>query len=105
MRINTFPSTNGPFPQFRRQSRLGRDRSGIPCAAYTSTSPRNAADFLELAENCTLLDRKLINDFSETMAGHSNAARIMSGERALSDWQTRPADFKKRSMGSVCVCL
>ena len=89
----------GPF------SAISLSIGGIPCAAYTSTSPRNAADFLELAENCTLLDRKLINDFSETMAGHSNAARIMSGERALSDWQTRPADFRKRSMGSVCVCL
>jgi hypothetical protein len=33
------------------KSRLGRDRSGIDCAAYTSTPPRNAADFLELAEN------------------------------------------------------
>jgi len=28
-----------------------RDRSGIACAACTSTPPRNAADFLELAEN------------------------------------------------------
>jgi len=100
-----FPSANGPFTQFRCQSRLGRYRSGIPCAAYTSTPPRNAADFLELAENYTFLDHKLINDFNETMAGHSDAARIMSGERALSDWQTRPADFGKRSMGPVCVCL
>jgi hypothetical protein len=24
--------------------------------------PRNSTDFLELAENCTFLDRKLIND-------------------------------------------
>jgi hypothetical protein len=31
----------------------------IACAAYTSTPPRNSTDFLELAENCTFLDRKL----------------------------------------------
>ncbi|MGB5422674.1 MAG: hypothetical protein WBN03_10985 [Desulfobacterales bacterium] len=27
--------------------------------------PRNAADFLELAENCTFLERKLSQDFYE----------------------------------------
>ena len=29
----------------------GGQVGGIACAAYTSTPPRNAADFLELAEN------------------------------------------------------
>jgi len=28
-------------------------------------------DFLELAENCTFLDRKLISSFNETVAGNS----------------------------------
>ena len=32
--------------------------------------PRNAADFLELAENCTFLDRKLISALDETADGH-----------------------------------
>ena len=39
----------------------GGQVGGIACAAYTSTPPRNAADFLELAENCAFLDRKLIS--------------------------------------------
>jgi len=30
---------------------------------------RNAADFLELAKNCTFLDRKLISAFFETADG------------------------------------
>jgi hypothetical protein len=29
--------------------------------------PRNSTDFLELAENCTFLDRKLISAFNEQM--------------------------------------
>ena len=32
--------------------------------------PRNAADFLELAKNCSFLDRKLINALYETADGH-----------------------------------
>jgi hypothetical protein len=32
--------------------------------------PRNAADFLELAKNCTFLDRKLIRALYETADGH-----------------------------------
>ena len=32
--------------------------------------PRNAADFLELAKNCTFLDRKLISARYETADGH-----------------------------------
>jgi hypothetical protein len=40
------------------------------CAAHTSTPPRNAADFLELAENCTFLDRKRISALNEAVYGH-----------------------------------
>jgi hypothetical protein len=41
---------------------FGVNRQNRLCgAAYTSTSPRNAADFLELAENCTFLDQKRIS--------------------------------------------
>jgi len=32
-------------------SAISASIGGIACAAYTSTPPRNAADFLELAEN------------------------------------------------------
>jgi hypothetical protein len=42
----------------------------IACAAYTSTPPRNAADFLELAENCIFLDRKLTSALKEAANGH-----------------------------------
>jgi len=31
--------------------------------------PRNSTDFLELAENCTFLDRKLINDLIKPWTG------------------------------------
>jgi hypothetical protein len=44
---------------------------GIACAAHTLTPPRNAADFLVLAENCAFLDRKLISALNETVIGHS----------------------------------
>jgi hypothetical protein len=40
---------------------------GIACAAHMSTPQRNASDFLELAENCTFLDRKLISAFNKTV--------------------------------------
>ena len=60
-----------PFPAIPR---LLRDRSAsicdIACAAHTSTPPRNAADFLELAENCTFLDRKLTSALKEAVDGH-----------------------------------
>ncbi len=46
---------------------------GIACAAYKSMPPRNAADFLELAENCTFLDRKLIIVINEYPDGHQLA--------------------------------
>jgi len=49
---------------------ISASSGGFPCAAYTSTPPRNAADFLELAENCPFLDRKLIRAFNETLDGH-----------------------------------
>jgi len=45
-------------------------RCGIACTAYTNTPPRNAADFLELAENCSILDRKQISALDGTMDGH-----------------------------------
>ena len=56
------------------QSRLGRDRSGIACAAYTSTPPRNAADFLELAVNRTFLNRKLTSALNATVDTREEAA-------------------------------
>jgi hypothetical protein len=37
--------------------------------------PRNAADFLELAKNCTFLDRKLISARFETADGHELKSR------------------------------
>ncbi|MGB5422355.1 MAG: hypothetical protein WBN03_09355 [Desulfobacterales bacterium] len=40
------------------------------CATYTVTPPRNAADFLDLAENCTFLDRKLTSALKEAVDGH-----------------------------------
>jgi hypothetical protein len=43
-------------------SAISASIGGIACTAYSSTPPRNSTDFLELAENCTFLDRKLIND-------------------------------------------
>jgi hypothetical protein len=45
-------------------------RCGIACAAYKNTPPRNAADFLELAENCTFMERKLICALYDTADGH-----------------------------------
>ena len=41
-------------------------RCGIACAAYKSTPPRKAADFLELEKNCTFLDRKRISALYKT---------------------------------------
>ena len=40
------------------------------CGIQNRLPPRNAADFIELAENCTFLDRKLINTINETGDGH-----------------------------------
>jgi hypothetical protein len=48
----------------------GGQVGGIACAAYRSMPPRNAADILELAKNCTFLDRKLISALNETVDGH-----------------------------------
>jgi hypothetical protein len=53
----------------------GGQVGGIACAAYRSTPPRNAADFLELAENCTFLDRKLTSALNETWMGTKLRAR------------------------------
>jgi hypothetical protein len=35
-----------------------------------STPPRDIADFLELANNCAFLDRKLISALKESVDGH-----------------------------------
>jgi hypothetical protein len=67
---NYFPSINGSFLQFRRQSRLGRDRSGVACETYTSKPPRDVVAFLELAENCSFKDRKLIRALHKVADGH-----------------------------------
>ena len=40
------------------------------CGIQNRLSPRNAADLLELAKNCTFLDRKLISALYETADGH-----------------------------------
>jgi hypothetical protein len=58
------------FSNFGVNLAEGGQVGGIACAAYTITPPRNAADFLELAKNCTFLDRKLISAFYETADGH-----------------------------------
>jgi hypothetical protein len=51
-------------------SAISASLGGITCAAYTSTPPCNAADFLELAKNCAFLDRKLNSVLNETVDGH-----------------------------------
>jgi len=51
-------------------SAISASIGGIACAVYRSMPPRNAADFLELAKNCTFLDRKHISAFHETEDGH-----------------------------------
>jgi hypothetical protein len=48
-------------------SAISASIGGIACAAYMITPPANAADFLEFAENCTFLDRKLISAFNKTV--------------------------------------
>ena len=40
------------------------------CGIQNRLPPRNAADFRELAKNCTFLDRKLISALYETADGH-----------------------------------
>jgi hypothetical protein len=40
------------------------------CGIQNRLPPRNAADFLELAEICTFLDRKLISALCKTADGH-----------------------------------
>jgi hypothetical protein len=47
----------------------GGQVGGIACAAYKSTPPRNVADFLELAENCSFLDRERISALNENVDG------------------------------------
>ena len=58
------------FRNFGVNNADGVYRSGIACAAHTSTPPRNAADFLELAENGSFLDRNRISALDEDMHRH-----------------------------------
>jgi hypothetical protein len=51
-------------------SAISASTGGIACAAYNSTPPHNAADFLELAKNCTYLIRKRISALYKTADGH-----------------------------------
>jgi hypothetical protein len=55
------PVQKWPFPAISASIGI------IACAAYNSMPPRNSTDVLELAENCTFLDRELICAFSEQM--------------------------------------
>jgi hypothetical protein len=57
------------FRNFGGNLAEGGQVGGIACAAYTSRPPRNAADFLELAENGVFLDRKLISALNKTVDG------------------------------------
>ena len=50
---------------------LGVNRRNRLCGIQNRLPPRNAADFLELAKNCTFLDRKRISAPFETADGHS----------------------------------
>jgi hypothetical protein len=49
---------------------FGVNRRNRLCGVQNRPPPRNAADFLELAENCAFLDRKLSGALSETVDGH-----------------------------------
>jgi hypothetical protein len=71
-RKQILPCSHGSLLSTRKWpfSAISASSDGITCAAYTSTPPRNSADFLELAENGTFLDRKLIRVFNETAEGH-----------------------------------
>jgi len=69
-------------------SAISASIGGIACATYTSTPTRNAADFLELAENCSFLDRKLISALNETMDGLYLFPS--STKLAPADWVNRP---------------
>jgi hypothetical protein len=62
-RKQILPCSHGSLLSTRKWpfSAISASIGGIACAAYSSMPPRNAADFLELAKNCTFLDRKLIN--------------------------------------------
>jgi hypothetical protein len=49
----------------------GVNRRNRLCGEQNRPPPRNAADFLGLAENRSFLDRKLTSALSETVDGHS----------------------------------
>ena len=69
-----------------------RDRSGIAFAAYTITPACNAADFIELAENFSFLDRKQNRALNETVDGHYRA------DLDVSDGISSPEDFLQRAV-------
>ena len=48
---------------------FGATSREIVCAAYISGPPRNVADFLELKENYTFLERKLPSALNEIVDG------------------------------------
>jgi hypothetical protein len=50
-----------------------------------STPQRNASDFLELAENCTFLDRKLISAFNKTVVEQKVIQNYRERERERSN--------------------
>ena len=90
MALSLFPSLNSPFPQFpayfsgqvggTRQNRLG----GVH--RYASA---HFLDILELAENCTFLDQKLIGALYETVDGHYLVENIEMAARDV-----KGGDFK-----------
>ena len=57
-----FPSRSDHFPRFQRQLAKSRGIHG---------SPRNSADFLELAENCAFLAWKFISTLKKVVDGHT----------------------------------
>jgi hypothetical protein len=57
------------FRNFGVNHAEGRQVGEIACATYSSTPPRNVADFLELAENFTFLERKLPGARNEIVDG------------------------------------
>ncbi|MFZ0134852.1 MAG: hypothetical protein WAK95_20115 [Desulfobacterales bacterium] len=75
MNIYLFPSINGHFPKFRRQSRQGATDMAESLVRHTEPSASaKFLDFLELAKNCTFLDRKLITAIKKSWMGTNLSA-------------------------------
>ena len=49
---------------------IGVNRRNRLCGIQNRLPPRNSTDFLELAKNCTFLDRKLTSADNENADGH-----------------------------------